>query len=427
MAGPREEYRFRSLDGLRGVAALMVALCHFITAFQWSMIGGDPAASHFAGDVALSHTPLIFFYNSDLCIAIFFILSGFVLAAGVSESAAPLHALIARRWVRLALPVTATSAFAFTIPALGLNFAQAAARFTKSGWLADQYAHVTCSAAAFCKLLAMAGIVLLYPNHGWHSVSRVFFYPEQDWGTFARFYNTSLWTMPVEFAGSIALFAVYRVPFAVGIYGRVCAAGVVSVLLWDTPFFGFPLGVLIFELHRALPRLPAAMLWLPGGCFFALGVLLGATPFEIELSGGGVYATLAIALYHLTAPMSSVTAMHQAGAFCLVVSALMFAPARAVLETRGFQFLGRISFMVYLVQVPVLCLVGAGGFLLLAPRLGYNPATIVAAAAYLAVVLAVATVFTRFIDIPAIRASRRLGAALSARPASARSLLSDSP
>jgi peptidoglycan/LPS O-acetylase OafA/YrhL len=427
MSGPREEYRFRSLDGLRGVAALMVALCHFITAFQWSMISGDPAASHFAGDVALSHTPLIFFYNSDLCIAIFFILSGFVLAAGVAESGAPLHALIARRWVRLALPVIAASLFAFAIQAFGLSFAQPASALSKSGWLAQQYAFVIGSASEFARLMGDSAIVLLYPDQGWHTVSRIFLYPEQGWGTLARFYDSSLWTMPVEFAGSIALFAVYRLPLSVGSYGRVCAAGVISVLLWETPFFGFPLGVLLFELHRALPRLPAGMLWLAGAFVCGLGVLLGATPFEINLSGGGVYATLAIFLYHVTAPMSSVTAMHQAGAFCLVAGALMFVPARAVLETGVFQFLGKISFMVYLVQVPVLCVAGTGSFLLLAPRFGYNLATIMAAGVYLTTVLAVASVFTRFIDLPAISTSRRLGAVLSARRASARSLLSDSP
>lgn len=415
MSGPREEYRFRGLDGLRGLAALMVALCHFITAFEWAMIGGDRAASHFAGDVALSHTPLIFFYNSDLCIAIFFILSGFVLAAGVAGSSAPLHALIARRWVRLALPIIAASLFAFAIAAFGLSFAQPASALSKSGWLVQQYAYVTGSASEFARLMGDAAIVLLYPDQGWHTLSRIFLYPEQGWGTLARLYNSNLWTMPVEFAGSIVLFVAYRLPVALRPYGRPCAAFVISILLWDTPFFGFPLGVLLFELRRAAPRLPRAALQPLGLFVCAAGVLLGATPFEIDLSGGGVYARLAIALYPVTAPMSAVTAMHQAGAFCLVVSALIFRPVRTLLETRFFQFLGEISFMVYLVQVPVLCVAGAGTILLLTPHIGYNAASVIAAGAYLAAVFFTASMFTRFIDVPAIRASRRLAAGLSWR------------
>jgi peptidoglycan/LPS O-acetylase OafA/YrhL len=109
--------------------------------------------------------------------------------------------------------------------------------------------------------------------------------------------------------------------------------------------------------------------------------------------------------------------MHETAAFCLVAAAIWFVPFRVVLTTRLFQFLGRISFMVYLLQLPVLCFVGAGAVLLLAPHIGYNLATILAAVAFIAATLAAATLLTHLIDIPAIRASRRLASALSASPA----------
>jgi len=414
---PRTELRFKSLDGLRGVAAILVALCHFITAFQPAMLDGNPAGAHFAGAVSISQTPLIFFYNPDLCISIFFILSGFVLASSAVESGAPLHALIARRWVRLALPICGAFFFAWAVPACGLNFSQEAAAVSGSGWLAQQYAYISLSAWQFTMTLAESAIVLMNPDSGLHRAARVLIDPQIGWGLLPRLYNSNLWTMPIEFAGSIGLFIIYRVLPVPRIPLSLIRAALLLLLipfLWRTQFLCFPAGALLFELYFfARHHLPRAAV-IAGGTAFGLGLLLGGTPFQLTPTGSALYRALESALWPLIEPFSPITFMHEAGAFCLVIAAIFFTPFRSVLESRAMQWLGRISFMVYLLQVPLLCAMGAGAFLVLNPRIGYNMATLAAAAAYFAATLAAATLFARFIDIPAIHASRRLANSLSA-------------
>jgi peptidoglycan/LPS O-acetylase OafA/YrhL len=307
----RPEPRFRSLDGLRGLAALMVALCHFLTAFQASIMDGNPATAHFAAAPALSHMPLILLYNPELCVSIFFILSGFVLASSVVESGAPLHAVIARRWVRLALPVMAAFIFAFAVPALGLNFSQAAAVWSKSNWLALQYTGITRSLSEFARGLAESAIVLMYMSYGWHTLTLVLVSPADGWGNLVRRYNFNLWTMPIEFAGSIALFIFYRIfliPLPCKRLVRLAAVAALLAYLWKTPFFGFPAGMALFECYRLagavrFPRsgragaiAPAATAFVIGGLLFVTGLVLGGCPFELNMSAGAFYKTIALAL-----------------------------------------------------------------------------------------------------------------------------------
>jgi peptidoglycan/LPS O-acetylase OafA/YrhL len=380
----------------------MVAVCHFVIAFHISMLTGDRAAAHFAAEPALSHTAFVLFINSEFCITIFFVISGFVLAAGAAQPGARFSSLAARRWLRLAGPVTAASLFAWAIPVTGLNFAQAAAALSHSSWLAQQYGYIAPSTGQFIQLIFESLIVLIYPQAGW--------------GTMARYYNSNLWTMPVEFAGSLALFLCYVYllsPHLRSRPARIAILAVIAALIWHTAFFGFPAGALLFEAGEWCRAIGSRGLrtgaMIAGPLLFAAGLIGGSTPFELNLQGGGIYPPLAVFLYRFTAPVSSITVMHQAGAVCLVTSALLFSPFRTLLETAVMQSLGKISFMVYLLQIPILCSLGAFIVVRLSPAAGYNAATAIAAIVYLAGTLAAAAGLTALVDGPAIAASRRLG------------------
>ncbi len=372
------------------------------------MLSGDDRFSHFAGDTALSHTGLVFFFNPDLAVAIFFVLSGFVLSYSVSETSSQLLPLVVRRWIRLGGPVLAASLFAWAIAAAQLNFGPLAAQLSKSVWLAGQYAHITLTAGEFTRLVYQSAISLMFSQNAG--------------GEIARYYNSNLWTMPIEFIGSIGIFVAYILilPVARGFWQRFALVAAAVILCWNSPFYGFPLGAALFEIHRALvrrgqtpmapTRVAAAV---AGGVFLSLGVVLGGMPFAIDLQHPGIYAPLALGLNGWLE--NPITALHHLAAVCLVAAALLLPPLQAVLQSRPIQFLGRISFMVYLVQIPVLCSLGSAMVFLLAPACGYNTATAVAAVTYIAAVLAIATVLTRLSDQPAVRASRWAGKALDRR------------
>jgi hypothetical protein len=49
--------RFEHLDGLRGVSALVVIMCHGLNTFDLALETGDPASSHSHWDIWLSGAP----------------------------------------------------------------------------------------------------------------------------------------------------------------------------------------------------------------------------------------------------------------------------------------------------------------------------------------------------------------------------------
>jgi peptidoglycan/LPS O-acetylase OafA/YrhL len=67
--------------------------------------------------------------------------------------------------------------------------------------------------------------------------------------------------------------------------------------------------------------------------------------------------------------------------------------------------LGKYTFSMYLVHIPVLLTVGASVFLLVYPAAGFHWAALAAVSASLPVVALVSYWFEKYVDAPAIRAS----------------------
>jgi peptidoglycan/LPS O-acetylase OafA/YrhL len=97
------------------------------------------------------------------------------------------------------------------------------------------------------------------------------------------------------------------------------------------------------------------------------------------------------------------------GAAGIIVSAIGFGPFRSFLNARVTQFLGRISFSLYLIHVPILAT--------LAYQLGDAQWWLVGLIG-VPVSIAAATVFRRYVELPAQRLAHRAGAR-AARPRSA--------
>ena len=183
---------------------------------------------------------------------------------------------------------------------------------------------------------------------------------------------------------------------------------------------GFAAGALLWEGRRALAW-TGRLGWWGGAVLFALGAVLGGMPYDTV--GTPYWPAYVWASGWLADPM---LAAHRAGAMLIVVAALAWPPLHWLLVRPAFQALGRVSFMVYLCHVIVLCSLGSGLVLLLTPAWGYDAATAAALVATLAATLAVAAAMTRLVDAPATVMSRwaeraALAAALPGRVASRRS------
>ena len=398
---PSSGHRFAYLDGVRGLAALMVAFSHYTLAFHPALMGGGPRMAHFTASVALSQTPLIFLINPELGVAIFFVLSGFVLASSVAGRDTPFAALAVRRWVRLGVPILGSTLLIWPLVQWHLFFTREAGPLTLSDWLGGNYLWVGFMDNSLLRLV-------------WQSLFDIFLRARNQ-------YNPALWTMPTEFWGSLGLFACYcGLRRWMAVPGVAFGVAVVALgAVWQTAYFGFPCGVALFEARRLLLRLSlarqAAMAPLAapvGVALLAAGVLLGGTPYLIDLGAHGQYARLFIAMAAWFD--NPVLLLHRVGAVCVVAAALLWRPMQMFLTTRACQFLGRVSFMLYLVHVPILCSLIAGLLLQLAPVIGYDGATAVLLPVFLGMVFLVADITTRLFDAPAIGLSHRAGRAVAA-------------
>ena len=193
---------------------------------------------------------------------------------------------------------------------------------------------------------------------------------------------------------------------------RLAASAVAILLAHGTPFSTFACGVALHEFSRLSVfsgmRRAAAF---AGPLMLGAGLWLGGTPYARDPAG--LYDTVVRALYDWLGLITLPT-MREAGAVLVVAAALFWPPFRYVLRGRFCDFLGKVSFMLYLVQIPTLGTVGGAVFIVAANRLPYVAATLVALACYIAATLIVAAVLTRLLDRPAIRLSRRAAAALDA-------------
>jgi len=101
------------LDGIRGVAAFMVVIHHFLLAFYPSYYTLDKQASHINNlDVQFGMSLFSVLANGDFCVCIFFVLSGYVLSRKyfLTNQLDVLISGAQRRFVRLYIPV-ATALF----------------------------------------------------------------------------------------------------------------------------------------------------------------------------------------------------------------------------------------------------------------------------------------------------------------------------
>lgn len=383
-ARPPRGPRLTSLDGLRGLAALVVLAHH--TAYLSATFSNAYTSPDTRPDVGsllwwLTSTPLRLLTAGPEAVLLFFVLSGFVLSLpvlrrGSKQGPFDWLSFFPQRIVRLMLPVAAAVVFAAAIVAAHPQVG----RSGSNAWL-DRMATADVSFPFFLQNLdLLAGSTQL---------------------------DNPLWSLRWELLFSVLLPAF--IGLAVVARRRPLAAGglaLVLLFLGSSTFVPsltylpvFFLGVLL-ALHRdavgslatRLSRtrfsnaLWAACLLLSVGLFILnriVGPLIDRTAWS-----DGLLGTAATAL----------------GAVGLMVVAMHWRPLDSFCSTRIVQWTGRVSFSLYLVHVPIL--IGLSywtGSWRTGAMLGVPLS------------LGVAELFHRFVERPSHRLARRVGATVAAR------------
>lgn len=349
--------RLKALDGLRGLAAVVVVVHHsaLISPALAAAYRGGPGARGWAA--VLSYSPLHLPWAGAEAVVLFFVLSGLVLTLPFLGRRPDWTAYYPRRALRLYLPVWAAVAVAAVWWLLVPREADAG-----FSWWVNWHDRPLDLATVLDQLS------LLGENRSLDSV---------------------LWSLKWEvwFSLLLPLYLYLAVGWRRGLAVKVVVLLVLVEVGVQTgtdalrylPVFG--LGVLLAVERDRLVRLAQGLTRRGNVVLLVVSLLLLDAAWLTRL---GNRAAPAVAV----------------GAVLLVALFLTWGPAIRVGERRPVQWLGRVSFSVYLLHEPVVISV--------AYLFGTTDVLLVLAVA-LPVSLLLAEVFYRAVELPAHRLSRRVG------------------
>ncbi len=347
--------RLHFLDGLRGWGALVVFYNHLFVRFLGQAF---PDVNEFASRTIL--------FDGHLAVLVFFVVSGASLSLGPLRSGeSAVVASLISRYFRLMIPVLVTTMIIFA--------------FLKMGWM---YNHQVSATG-----ISRDWIGTFY-NFGTYIRHMVRFATYDVFLAYDRAYsyNTSLWTLVYEMAGSVALYL-----FLLTIKSRLMRRGVAMFLT---------VGMLAFQPYVA--------------CFFAgyliADILLHSKlrcPFESLVGPGLIYFAILAAFFYR--PLNE--AYWSIIGILIVTGCTMSHASRRFLSCGLSRLLGTISFPLYLSHIIVVCSLSSILYLEL-PGYGFSPVAALALNLMITTVssglLAVALVPVETLSIFVSRAVSRL-------------------
>ncbi|WP_454825897.1 acyltransferase family protein [Paraburkholderia xenovorans] len=317
--------RNQSLEGLRGVAAVMVIFSHLVLTFWPNMAVNIIAAPHGPFQEFIFNSPLTFLFSGNLAVCIFFVLSGYVLTAKFwrTEDMSVIWTLAARRYFRLMPPVLLSLLIGYAMLKAGLILAHEKDAPTWISW--------TYSLTPVLQTAVYDGLFRAFLSDK------------------AYVYNPVTWTMRYEFLGSLLTFSFCAL--CVGFKRRwILYIAVICVLMFTVPagiyYALFIAGIWLADI--SLRKTPAPI---------ALGVLLIAAWLGGATPGSTSHADLEILSVSLNGYPTDFVHVANAIASILIVWVVLTSDLMAAFFA-FFHELGRRSFSIYLIHFPILASVG---------------------------------------------------------------------
>jgi peptidoglycan/LPS O-acetylase OafA/YrhL len=354
------------LEGLRGIAAAVVVLYHLVLGFTAQGVGAVPHG-HGAFDVLAQFG--LGLLNGSAAVAVFFVLSGFILSLPFSRDRRISRVLVSllKRWPRLALVTVIACLFAYALILWSGHDYKDAASITGAGWMAShgnspiEHKHLSWLGALHEGLIA------------------VFTQGE------VRF-DSPLWTMRIELFCSFAIFLAAPILFAIRSWALRATLITIAVLsagttFPQTHFSDFLCGTVLAMLfsENRLPHIRSRYA-LPLGLVV---IYLFSFTYEQQL------------LIHapLKAIMPKGDSAHfvwDAGAVLSILLLLGNPRLNKIFSGNWAIWLGLLSFPIYLLHGPIMLTVGAHSVVASANILGVNGSELMAALISLALTVACA-------------------------------------
>ncbi len=341
MKAALKEGRSQHLDGLRGIAALIVVVTHSLSAFQPAVVFGQPAG---VGSWLCLRTPLALCTNGFGAVAVFFLLSGFVLTKKyftVRPSLGLFAEDFSKRFLRLYLVALPASVLAVLLMLAGMYYNQPAALVSSSQWL--EHLRTTGAWQDVMRLLAspLASLSGEYIVVGWTLWVEL-------WASYVLFILLlSVFALPQRLRNQV-----YAVLFVLSRIGL----GKASQIGWLSYFI---LGMAIADneswIKPAYAGLSDRVRLLVNACFLAIFTAFACIPCYAWAEGDQalpVWVCKAASIPFVSGP-SGLTGVL---AFLLVA---LWGPAQKAMSQRPMRYLGNISVGLYLIHIPVICAVSS--------------------------------------------------------------------
>ncbi|KAI0017545.1 acyltransferase family-domain-containing protein [Xylariomycetidae sp. FL0641] len=391
----RKPHSTEYLDGVRGVASTIVFLLHWSHMSFPSVNGGWG----YKGNTSLWLLPFLrLVYSGAAMVAVFFVVSGFVLSHRFIRQMhrreyldlfQGLTSLTFRRAIRLFVPAFVSSVLTFACTCMGIVAAprKVHGKPFEHGW------------AAYLEFL--------------DAESNLWAWKTDAFG----FYNPQLWSVAVEFRGSMVIFLIVLGLAKTRAAVRLLVEGLLIVhsfghQRWDVALFvaGMSLAELELMLRKPWTRWKKVAINMALVLMLVFGIFLSGYPREHPTKTPG---------YRWTKYVWPFTAYRRrfwlAISAMLMVGATVFLPCvQAVFVTRPARYLGRISFALYLVHGLGNRTIGGwllkGCWAVLGKENYWACVTsfLVATAVYMPVLVWVSDMFWRAVDIPSIDLARWL-------------------
>lgn len=359
---------------------MLVVVSHYVQTFVPGVFNSDPSIQH-GYEIFFATSPLNIILNGHFWVAVFFVLSGYVLCLPGRTDPSTRWALssAAKRFPRLMIPAFASAVFAWVVGYITKGEYLAAVYPTTLSLMTNQYADV----GKFWPAVLRDGILFFY--RGYSPI------------------NPVLWTLSVELVGS--LFVVGVVWLIPEFKRRIVACLAVVVLMSGHYWFpAFALGIIAAEIMnrvtfcvplKALTIFVCSLLAIWMGSYPYYGITEGVWRFLPAVPGNNFdfYSSL--------------------GAFFAVMTVSVSLTAKRLLSTKVFRYLGDISFSIYLIHFPLLSCVATYFVYVALQYFSYWNALMIAAPPTLVVIWLSAEAFRRTVDLPSIRASRWIGKKVS--------------
>jgi peptidoglycan/LPS O-acetylase OafA/YrhL len=400
MTAPPEQ-RLRWLDGLRGIAALQVILLHYLSAFGPAIGLPDPALQTHWWQWAIGETPLYALINGSAGVNLFFLLSGAALTFSFGRQPFALAHAALRRVIRLGLPMAAATAGGAALLWIWPGAHIAAAHLTGSlTWLG------AISPPAPSAGMALHQILLEGMLTGYSDMTLL-----PSWLTsplalapLLGSVNAPLWTLHIEFIGSLLVLLLVMVRAIAPAWAHYLACAAAAAALCTSPLVLFVIG------HALAPLLHGT---LRGIGWRLLGTACVATGIGLATAIGfdAVQVLLTVLPQPPLGPATDLLHFQfMLAALFTFLGVMLLPPAQTWLTRATAQALGRWSFSLYLIHFPLLFTAVCAVFLRLSLAMPFILAASIACIAGLAATFALAAPFARFVDRPAIRLSRIIGA-----------------